>query len=86
VLECARPRKKAAQASLAPAHGGVALATSAGVRLAAVNTGGRKTTLEHVCARVTSHDSSCVILLVTGREDAQWRPVFSQSCLTCWTD
>jgi len=64
VLECARPRTKAKQASLAPAYGGVALVTSPGVRLTAVNTGGKKSTLEHICARVTSHGSSCVVLLI----------------------
>lgn len=64
VLECARPRTKAKQTSLAPAHGGVALVATAGVRLAAVNTGGKKTTLEHICARVTSRGSSCVVLFI----------------------
>ena len=37
---------------------------SRGVRLAAVNTGSRKSSFEHVCARVTSRDSSCIVLLI----------------------
>ena len=56
---CRRATRVGVCASLAPAHGGVALVATAGVRLAAVNTGGKKTTLEHICARVTSRRVSC---------------------------
>jgi len=31
-----------------------------------VDTGDTKSTLEHICTRVTSHGSSCVVLLIYG--------------------
>ena len=68
---CAR---KACQCSNAPVAGKSAscrlcpqttIAASRGVRLtAAVNTGNRKRSFQHVCARVTSRSSSCSVLLI----------------------
>jgi len=75
VLECARPMKKGKQVSLNPAYGGVAFATSAGVRLTAVNMG-RKTTLEHICARIKSN----VILLVYQPGGCAVQAGFLRSC------
>jgi len=64
VLERARQRPTDIRPSLTTNHGGVALAASRGVKLTAINTGGRKSNLEHICARVSSRDSSCVVLLI----------------------
>jgi len=64
VLERARQRPTDTRPSLTTNHGGVALAASRGVKLTAINTGGRKSNLEHICARVSSRDSSCVVLLI----------------------
>ena len=64
VLERARPRSVSELSSLSTNHGGVAIAASRGVRLAAVNTGSRKSSFEHICARVTSRESSCIVLLI----------------------
>ena len=63
VLERARPRSVSELSSLSTNHGGVAIAASRGVRLAAVNTGSRKSSFEHICARVTSRES-CIVLLI----------------------
>jgi len=64
VLECARPRPSDTMPSISTNHGGVALAASRGIRLTAINTGGQRRSLEHICARVTSRNASCVVLLV----------------------
>ena len=64
VLERARPRSVSELSSLSTNHGAVAIAASRGVRLAAVNTGSRKSSFEHICARVTFRDSSCIVLLI----------------------
>jgi len=53
-----------ARSSLSTNHGGVAIAASPGVRLTAINTGSLKCSFEHVCSRVTSSGSSCIVLLI----------------------
>ena len=65
VLERARPRSVSELSTLSTNHGGVAIAASRRVRLtAAVNTGNRKRSFEHVCARVTFRSSSGSVLLI----------------------
>jgi len=64
VLERARQRPADSQPSLATNYSGVALAASRGVKLTAINTGGRKRNVEHICVRVSSRGSSAVVLLV----------------------
>jgi len=45
-------------------HGGVIIAVSNNARLQLVNTGGRRATFEHISGRITSHQTSCVVLLI----------------------
>ena len=45
-------------------HGGVVIAASNDFRLRNVNTGGRRSSFEHVCCQITSCDASCAALLI----------------------
>jgi len=62
VVERARPRR--VDASLDVNHGGVAIVAAAGIRLTAVRVGPSPSTFECVAARVTSRQSSCLVLVV----------------------
>ena len=64
MLERARPRSVSDLSTLSTNHCGVAIAASRGARLTAINTGNRKRSFEHICARVTSRSSSCSVLLI----------------------
>jgi hypothetical protein len=61
VIERARPRTVN---DILSNHGGVVVAVSGSAHLQLMNTGGRRTTFEHVSCRITSRKSSCVVLLV----------------------
>ena len=45
-------------------HGGVAVIAERGTHLSKVDLGAVPTTFEHLCVRVTSGSSSCVVLLL----------------------
>ena len=79
VLERARPRSVSELSTLSTNPGGVAIAASRGVRLTAINTGNRKRSFEHVCARVTSCSSSGSVLLI-------YRPTADASFFTELSD
>jgi len=66
VLERARPRSVSELSTLSTNHGGgVAIAASRSVRLTAINTGNRKRSFEHVCARVCRPTNSVNALKLT---------------------
>ena len=65
VFERARPLKASANADTIHYRnfGGVAIIASPTIRLTKLNTGSTSS-FEHLCSRVTSHGSSCVVLLI----------------------
>jgi len=62
VVERARPHRL--EVSMGVNHGGVAIAAVAGVRLKAVNVGIIPSTFEYVAARISSGQSSCLVVVV----------------------
>ena len=61
VIEEARPR---VVHNMSTNHGGVVMAVTNAARLQSINTGGRRSTFEHICGRITAVDASCVVLLI----------------------
>ena len=59
-----RARSRRLEASMGVNHGGVAIAAVAGVRLTAVNAGVIPSTFAYVAARVTTGQSSCLVVVV----------------------
>lgn len=64
VVERARPRSLGSETSLRVNHGGVAIVTAAGIRLSPVDIGSTPSTFECTAARITTGQSSCVVIVI----------------------
>ena len=86
VIERARPLKPGAKVNSISYvnHGGVAIIGPTGIRLSQLKTGSPKT-FEHLCVRVSSQSSSCIILLIyrPGSSPAT-QQFFDGYCQACW--